>query len=267
MARILKEGMQGSEVRDLQSRLKDKGFPPGRIDGEFGPGTEAALIAFQKSSNLLADGIAGPKTLVALGLTGEGESSGGVLGKVTVRVVSKMFPFTPLDNIKKYNPFVLSSLESSGLTDREMVLMALSTIRAETESYRPIEEALSRYNTSPGGHPFDLYDNRQDLGNRGRPDGETFKGRGFIQLTGRANYTRYSSLLGLGDRLVTHPEEANRPEIAANLLAYFLKDKERKIKEALLVRDFRTARRIVNGGSHGLDRFIDCFTIGEGLIV
>jgi peptidoglycan L-alanyl-D-glutamate endopeptidase CwlK len=60
---------------------------------------------------------------------------------------------------------------------------------------------------------------------------------------------------------------ANDPLIAARLLASFLKDKERPIKEALLDRDFKLARRLVNGGSHGLDKFKETFLKGEQLIV
>ncbi|MDF0667352.1 MAG: hypothetical protein P0119_14930 [Nitrospira sp.] len=59
-----------------------------------------------------------------------------------------------------------------------MVLVALAIIRAETESFEPIAEGRSRYNTSPNGHPFDLYDYRKDLGNQGPPDGEQYRGRG-----------------------------------------------------------------------------------------
>ena len=147
-----------------------------------------------------------------------------------------------------------------------MILMALGTIRAETASFRPISEGISRFNTSAGGHPFNLYDNRSDLGNQGPPDGATFKGRGFVQLTGRANYTKFSAELGLGDRLVAQPDLANDPQTAAQLLARFLKDKEAAIRRALANNDLKTARRLVNGGSHGLADFTNTFRIGEGLI-
>ncbi|MCI0488264.1 MAG: peptidoglycan-binding protein [Blastocatellia bacterium] len=73
--RILKVEDSGPEVSRLQERLKESGFNPGAIDGRFGLGTEAAVIAFQKSKDLLADGIAGPKTLGALGLTGDADTS------------------------------------------------------------------------------------------------------------------------------------------------------------------------------------------------
>ena len=63
---ILKLGSSGSDVKNLQQKLKDLGFDPKGVDGNFGPGTKAAVIAFQKSKGLHADGVAGPQTLSAL---------------------------------------------------------------------------------------------------------------------------------------------------------------------------------------------------------
>jgi len=265
----LKEGSSGSEVATLQQRLAELGFSPGPPDGEFGPATEAAVMAFQKSEQLLADGIAGPRTLAALNLTpatAAAASLPNVLQHVTPRIVSKMFPATPIDNIEENLPFVLKALSDEELSDKNMVLMGLATIRAETESFEPISEFKSRFNTSPGGHPFDLYDRRKDLGNLGPPDGEKYRGRGFIQLTGRFNYQKYGQIIGVGNGLVDKPEMANAADIAAKLLAVFIKDHEIQIKEALISGDLRRARRLVNGGSHGLDRFTEAFKIGESLI-
>jgi len=265
VALFLKEGSNGPAVAKLQARLKKVGFNPGRIDGDFGPATKAALIGFQKSSGLLADGIAGPRTLGALRLVAD-NSLPSVIPGVTVTIVSKMFPVTPVDNIRDNLPFVLKGLVERALGDKPMVLMALATIRAETESFQPINEGLSKFNTSPGGHPFDLYDLRTDLGNQGKGDGAKYRGRGYVQLTGRFNYQNYGATLGLGNRLASDPELANDPAIAGKLLAAFLKDKERAIKAALIIDDLRLARRLVNGGNHGLDRFGDTFRIGDGLI-
>ena len=92
-----------------------------------------------------------------------------------------------------------------------MLLMALATIRAESEGFAPVEEAPSRFNTSPDGEAFDLYDHRRDLGNAGRPDGRRFRGRGFVQLTGRDNYRRYGAAIGLGDQLIAEPYRALEP--------------------------------------------------------
>lgn len=258
-------GSKGKDVKKLQERLKKLGFNPGVVDGDFGPGVQAAVLAFQKSKGLLADGNAGPITLNALGLT-ENLNIPSVISKISTTLVSKMFPYAPVDNIKKYLPFVLKALEDQKLGEKKMVLMALATIRAETGRFLPIDEGKSKFNSSPGGHPFDLYDYRTDLGNKGAGDGDKFKGRGFIQLTGRSNYSRYSKALGLDTQLVKNPALANDPEIAAKILASFLKDKERKIKEALLEGDLRLARRLVNGGNHGLSDFSEAYNLGNDLI-
>lgn len=263
---ILRRGDKGEAVKRLQRALKKSGFAPGKIDGDFGGGTEAALIAFQRSEGLLPDGIAGPRTLAALALATPADTWPDVLPGVTVQVVSQMFPFTPVSNIRENLPPVCDALKAHNLTEKPMVLMALATIRAETESFQPVAEGRSRFNTSPRGHDFDLYDNRRDLGNQGPPDGERYRGRGYVQLTGRFNYGRYSEAMGLGDKLLLEPEQASNPALAGQLLARFLKDKERAIKEALLEGDLRHARRLVNGGSHGLERFTDAYQRGDGLI-
>jgi len=261
---ILIKGAKGERVKAIQKALESKGFDPGEIDGDFGGGTEAAVIAFQKSENLLADGKVGPKTLVALGLdASEDDKRSDASAQFTVAVVSDMFPSTPIGNIKANLPIVLSALKKLDLSDRELILTALGTIRAETEGFVPISEFQSRFNTPPGGAPFSLYDNRKDLGNTGRFDGRNFKGRGFVQLTGRANYTRIGSQIGVD--LIGNPELANDPEIAATILAQFLKNDETKIRKALLEDDLLTVRKAVNGGSHGFDRFKDAFSIGDKL--
>jgi len=261
----LRPGSSGDEVKLLQSRLVKLGFPPGKIDGDFGPGTEAAVRAFQYSQRLLVDGVAGPRTLAALGLVSDATLP-SVIPQVTVEKTCVMFPYTPRKNIEKHLPTVLQGLVKAELQEKPMVLMALATIRAETEGFVPISEGKSKFNTSPGGKPFDLYDRRTDIGNSQPGDGERYRGRGFIQLTGKDNYLQHGKAIGLADDLINNPDLANDPVIAARLLCSFIKAKERAIKEALLEHDLRHARRLVNGGSHGLDRFTDCYQRGQALL-
>jgi peptidoglycan L-alanyl-D-glutamate endopeptidase CwlK len=263
--RTLSPGTRGRDVSILQDRLGTVGFNPGATDGVFGPATEAAVIAFQRSEGLLADGIVGSRTALALGLS-EAPALPSVIAGVTVRIVTQMFPNTPVRNIEQNLPVVLDALVTPQLTAKKMVLMALATIRAETESFLPISEFQSRFNTSPGGHPFDLYDNRKDLGNQGPPDGERYRGRGFIQLTGRSNYQIHGAAIGLGNQLVDNSELANVRDIAAKLLASFLKSRELQIKEALLENNLAQARKLVNGGTHGLGGFVDAYQRGDRLI-
>jgi peptidoglycan L-alanyl-D-glutamate endopeptidase CwlK len=260
MSSPLQPGASGDAVTALQQALLAAGFNPGAVDGNFGPGTQAAVLAFQRSEQLVADGIVGPSTAAALHLAEVPTIPSAVPG-ITVQIVAQMFPQTPVANITANLPPVLGALVTAALADKAMVLMALG---AETESFQPISEGQSQFNTSPGGTPFDLYDNRKDLGNQGPPDGANFRGRGFVQLTGRANYTRYAA--EINQPLVNNPTLANDPAIAAELLARFLADREAQIRQALANNDLATARRLVNGGSNGLDRFTSAFTIGSGLI-
>jgi putative chitinase len=182
----------------------------------------------------------------------------------STQTVAQIFPVTPVANIAANLPHVLAALAVAGLADKAMLLMALATIRAETESFLPIAEGESPFNTAPGGPPFGLYDNRADLGNRGPSDGASFRGRGFVQLTGRANYTHYAAELSLD--LVNNPDLACDPAVAAQLLARFLADRQPAIRQALAANNLALARRLVNGGSNGLDRFTSAYQIGSSLI-
>ncbi|WP_019506017.1 peptidoglycan-binding protein [Pleurocapsa sp. PCC 7319] len=261
---LLTQGSSGGEVITLQTKLQEHNFNPGSIDGIFGQDTAKALIAFQKSVGLTPDGIAGRNTWAALNRKRQDCTLD--TGLFTVDAVSQIFYDAPRSNIVKYLPLILNALEKLDLGDRNMVLIALSTIRAESASFAPISEFRSRYNTTPGKHAFNRYDFRADLGNGALGDGAKYKGRGFIQLTGKANYRRYSRRLGLGTRLVNNPELANDPKIAADLLAYFLKDKENVIRQDLAKSNLRAARRRVNGGTHGIQQFTTAFRTGAGLL-
>lgn len=262
---ILRFGMTDGAVRDLQTHLRQRGFPPGAIDGIFGPATESAVMAYQRSQHLPPTGAIDEATyrqLYDLPLATGTE----IVDLLTPELVARMFPQTPIDNIRRYLPFILGAMAAQGLACRQMLLMAFATIRAETESWEPIREWQSRFNTSPGGAPFDLYDHRKDLGNQGSPDGFMYRGGGFPQLTGRYNYMHYGRLIGLGDELLEHPDRVCEPEISAKLLAAFLKSKEALLRTALQDNSLKTARRLVNGGSHGLARFTETYNRGAMLI-
>lgn len=73
-ARTMKKGSRGSDVKTLQTALKDKGFYSGKIDGIYGKKTVSAVKAFQRKNGLKADGVAGPKTLGKLYEKGSAET-------------------------------------------------------------------------------------------------------------------------------------------------------------------------------------------------
>lgn len=67
-AAVLRQGSKGSEVKEVQRRLKLWGYYKGSVDGVFGSGTRSAVVAFQKKNGLTADGVVGLATYKALGM-------------------------------------------------------------------------------------------------------------------------------------------------------------------------------------------------------
>lgn len=260
---LMQRGDAGDAVRVIQTRLQAAGIYRGSIDGDYGVQTEQAIAIFQQANQLPPTGAVDPVTLRYLGFeVDSNQPASALIGNTDISRVRQLFPNAPVENIQKYLPAVIQALQQIGLSDSSMLLMALATIRVETGNFAPISEYQSKYNTSGKSHPFDLYDFRKDLGNNAKGDGDRYKGRGFIQLTGKHNYQLYSQKLGLGSRLIEQPELANDPQIAARILASFLKDKEQVIRQALARQDYASARKAVNGGTHGLDSFKLAFSTG-----
>lgn len=67
VSRVLKKGTRGDDVKLLQRELNGDGFDAGKADGVFGSGTESAVKRCQEANKLTVDGIAGKKTIIALG--------------------------------------------------------------------------------------------------------------------------------------------------------------------------------------------------------
>ena len=94
------------------------------------------------------------------------------------------------------------------------------------------------------------YEGRSDLGNTRPGDGKRYMGRGFVQITGKRNYTDWTKRLGID--LISDPDKAMQPTIAATILVdgmrlgTFTGKKLRDYINGSLV-DFTGARRVVNG--------------------
>jgi predicted chitinase len=150
-------------------------------------------------------------------------------------------------------PHIVSGLQWAGILQDEqgewhpeVLVAALATVATEC-GFKPIEEI---------GRPayFTKYDGRKSLGNTQPGDGARFKGRGFIQLTGRNNYTFYGNALGID--LVNHPEKALEPRVAGMILALYFKC--RKVHLAARAQKWESVRKLVNGGTNGLGFFLTC---------
>ncbi len=256
---LLMRGNSSKRIAELKKALrkalgKDAAAYKGLASGEeFDADTETALRAWQGSVGLVADGIAGPRTLAALGLA----AAPALAVNVDTLLVGKLFPYTRTSSIARNLPYVCAALAAFELTEADMVATALGTIRAETEGFVPIAELPSHFNTRPGQAAFSAYDQRSDLGNKAPGDGARFRGRGFVQLTGRANYEKYAEVLDIA--LADNPDCACAPEVAACLLAAYLDANKAALSKALAKDDLEAARKVVNGGRHGLERFAETF--------
>ncbi len=81
-------GSTGSEVTKVQKKLKELGFYKGAVDGIYGTQTKNAVTAFQKSCGITVDGIAGPQTLLYLGLGST--NSGGSFTNDEINLLAKV---------------------------------------------------------------------------------------------------------------------------------------------------------------------------------
>jgi len=87
---LSKRGSTGSEVRQIQTKLKNWGYYTGEIDGIYGAKTEEAVKWFQRKNSLAVDGIAGAKTLAAMGISSSGTASAGGLKQSDINLLARV---------------------------------------------------------------------------------------------------------------------------------------------------------------------------------
>lgn len=212
---VLKQGSQGPAVTDLQTKLKALGFDPKGVDGNFGPGTRAALIAFQQSKGLQADGMAGPLTMAALQEDSETANAGvpsstpvtggalnlaGLTGQLPPFVIAQI-PETAREfgittNLRLAHFLAQCALESVEFTAtvENLNYRAARLLVIFPKYFKGVD--VNQYANNPAKIANRVYANRMGNGNEASGDGFKFRGRGYIQLTGRNNYTSFTQFVG-----------------------------------------------------------------------
>ena len=257
---ILKNGSKGEEVKALQAKL-------GLVaDGNFGPGTEKAIKEWQTKNGLVADGIIGPASLEKLGLTSVIKEDvvipkGGPInleklkGHVPDAVIAQI-P-TVMEKFQINTPLRLAHFlaqcghESGGFkATQENLNYSADGLKKIFPKYFPGNIAES-YARNPEKIASKVYGGRMGNGGEETKEGYKFRGRGYIQLTGKENYTSFAK--SIGEDTVANPDLVATKYALASAGWFFSKNGLNAISDKGA--DDATVTAVtqrVNGGTIGL---------------
>ncbi len=203
---LLKVGSKGDDVKKLQEKL---GLT---ADGSFGPNTEKKVKEWQTTNGLTADGIVGDGTWAKMFGTTQVVKEDVVITPVTGLNIERLKGHIPdvviaqiPDTAKKFN--ITSNLrlahflsqcghESGGFKAvSENLNYSVDGLKKVFGKYFPGNLAES-YAKQPEKIASRVYANRMDNGDEASKEGYKFRGRGYIQLTGKGNYTKFTKFIG-----------------------------------------------------------------------
>jgi len=211
---ILKNGLKGEEVKKLQLKL---GATP---DGVFGPGTEKLVKEWQTKNKLTSDGIVGDGTwskMFASEIIKEDivipSGAPFKLEKLKGHIPESVIAQIP-DTAKKFNitnPLRLAHFlaqcghESGGFKSvSENLNYSAKGLRETFKKYFISEAVATPYAKNPEKIASKVYGGRMGNGDEASKDGFKFRGRGYIQLTGKQNYTNFAKFIG--EDTVSNPD-------------------------------------------------------------
>jgi len=222
------------KVRDLQANLSRLGFSPGTLDGMIGKNTLMAMEGFRvryELPNGFGRGVGAAEISAAAEAVAEARED---IKGVSADEFDKIYSRAPDAYRGPLNEALVEGLLTGAR--REMFLAQLGH---ESVGLKYMEEIASG----------EAYEGRRDLGNAYIGDGRKYKGRGPIQLTGRANYRRFGKLLGLD--LEGEPELAASPEVGFRTAVMYWTD--HGLNALADADDYRQITRRINGGYNGWD--------------
>jgi putative chitinase len=269
---LLRKGDNNENVKKLQAKLGIEAM------GNFGPKTETAVKAWQAKNGLTADGIVGPATWAKI----MGES-------ITTQVATPIVAPTPvtstptsvgglkLDKLKGHVPqVVIDSIpevaskfgintplrvahflaqcghESGGFkVTSENLNYSAKGLAGIFKKYFPTEAAATPYARQPQKIANKVYANRMANGSEASGDGYKFRGRGYIQLTGRDNYTQFGKAIGVD--IPSNPDSVATTYALASAAWFWSKNGLNKLADGGATDTVVTSiTKRVNGGTIGL---------------
>jgi putative chitinase len=220
---LLKNGSKGEDVKKLQLKL---GVDP---VGTFGPKTEAAVKAWQKANGLKDDGIVGdgtwskmfggevikedkivaPQAVVSSsnGLNIE-RLRGHIPDSVIAQIPETASKFNITNNLRLAHFLAQCGHESGGFRAvQENLNYSAKGLATTFKKYFLTEAAAAPYARNPQKIASKVYGGRMGNGPESTGDGFKFRGRGYIQLTGKDNYTKFARFIG--------EDTVNNPDLVA----------------------------------------------------
>ena len=263
---LLKKGDNNENVKLMQQKL---GIEPAVTN--FGPKTEAAVKAWQSANGLTADGIVGPATWAKI--MGESAATptpivstpiapvGGLkLDKLKGHIPDAVIAMIP-DTAAKFQintPLRLAHFlaqcghESGGFrATQENLNYSAKGLAGIFKKYFPTEASAAPYARNPQKIASKVYGGRMGNGPESTGEGYKFRGRGYIQLTGKENYTAFGK--SIGEDIISNPDVVASKYALLSAAWFFSKNGLHKMADegaSDLVVTKITKR--VNGGTIGL---------------
>jgi len=262
---ILKKGDNNENVKLMQQKL---GIEPAVTN--FGPKTEEAVKAFQTKNGLTPDGIVGDTTWAKI--MGQGTPVpappvqtivpvGGLkLDKLKGHIPDAVIAMIP-DTAAKFQintPLRLAHFlaqcghESGGFkVTQENLNYSAKGLAGIFKKYFPTEAVATPYARQPQKIANKVYANRMANGSEASGDGYKFRGRGYIQLTGRDNYTQFGK--AIGEDIASNPDAVSSNYALLSAAWFWSKNGLNKLADGGAGDTVVTSiTKRVNGGTIGL---------------
>jgi len=263
---LLKKGDNNENVKLMQQKL---GIEPAVTN--FGPKTEAAVKAWQSANGLTADGIVGPATWAKI--MGESAATpapivsapiapvGGLkLDKLKGHIPDAVIAMIP-DTAAKFQintPLRLAHFlaqcghESGGFrATQENLNYSAKGLAGIFKKYFPTEASAAPYARNPQKIASKVYGGRMGNGPESTGEGYKFRGRGYIQLTGKENYTAFGK--SIGEDMVANPDKVASSYALLSAAWFFSKNGLHKMADEGASDTVVTKiTKRVNGGTIGL---------------
>ena len=259
---LLKKGSNSDDVKKLQEKL---GLA---ADGIFGAGTETKVKEWQAANGLTADGIVGDGTwskmfggvapsvikedvvIAKAGPLNIDKLKGHIPDAVIAQIPETAAKFNITNNLRLAHFLSQCGHESGGFKAvNENLNYSAKGLMGTFKKYFPNDELARQYERKPEKIANRVYASRMANGDEASGDGYRFCGRGLIQLTGRANYTKFAADLGISiEETVAYLET---PEGAVSSAGWFWDNNN--LNQYCDNDDFVTLTKRINGGTIGLE--------------